>query len=138
MVWYKQWVNICLCQVHSITARSVSRQFRESLKAGKPELVDTIFKLPEAKHLTRLQDTVSNSTNEKVGKNQRILIILRFVFLSKQILSTAVKPQMICILIETPALVIEDNRISLEDKITVVKKREGQMRDLEIGEMKCI
>jgi len=55
----------CYKQVHSITARSVSRQFRESLKAGKPELVDTIFKLPEAKHLTRLQDTVSNSTNEK-------------------------------------------------------------------------
>merc|ERR1712126_326517 len=51
----------CYKQIHSITARSVSRQFRESLKAGKPELVDTIFKLPEAKHLTRLQDTVSNS-----------------------------------------------------------------------------
>ena len=116
----------------------MSRQFRESLKAGKPELVDTIFKLPEAKHLTRLQDTVSNSTNEKVGKNQRILIILRFVFLSKQILSTAVKPLMICILMETTSQVIEDNRISLEDKITVVKKREGQMRDLEIGEIKCI
>ena len=49
----------------------MSRQFRESLKAGKPELVDTIFKLPEAKHLTRLQDTVSNSTNEKVGKKSK-------------------------------------------------------------------
>ena len=45
---------------------------------------------------------------------------------------------MICILMETTSQVIEDNRISLEDKITVVKKREGQMRDLEIGEIKCI
>ena len=36
-------------QVHSITARSVSRQFRECLKAGKPGITDTIFKLPEAR-----------------------------------------------------------------------------------------
>ena len=36
-------------QVHSITARSVPREFRESLKLGKPEATDSIFKLPEAK-----------------------------------------------------------------------------------------
>ena len=53
-------------QVHSITARSVSRQFRESLRAGKSELVDTIFKLPEAKNTMRLQeDTLSYDNNDK-------------------------------------------------------------------------
>ena len=54
-------------QVHSITARSVSRQFRESLKAGsKPEIVDTIFKLPDIKHTTRHGDTVASINKDKV------------------------------------------------------------------------
>ena len=55
-------------QVHSITARSVSRHFRESLKIGKPELTDDIFKLPEAKQNTRTKDTVKNSNNVKVSR----------------------------------------------------------------------
>ena len=42
-------VELLLLQVHSITARSVPREFRESLKLGKSEVTDTIFKLPEAK-----------------------------------------------------------------------------------------
>ena len=55
-------------QVHSITARSVSRQFRESLKIGKPEKTDAIFKLPEAKQNLGTQDIVKNSNNVKAGK----------------------------------------------------------------------
>ena len=38
-------LNIPSLQVHSITARSVSREFREGLKAGKTPLSDTIFKV---------------------------------------------------------------------------------------------
>lgn len=66
-MWRKQNNNInCYKQVHSITARSVSRQFRESLRAGRSELVDTIFKLPEAKNTLRLQeDTLSYDNNDK-------------------------------------------------------------------------
>ena len=46
----------------------MSRQFRESLKAGKSELVDTIFKLPEAKNISRLQeDALHPGTNHKDG-----------------------------------------------------------------------
>ena len=55
-------------QVHSITARSVSRQFRESLKIGKPEQTDAIFKLPEAKQTLGTQDIVKTSSNVKAGK----------------------------------------------------------------------
>merc|ERR1711892_207509 len=50
-------------QVHSITARSVSRQFRESLKIGKPEHTDDIFKLPEAKQNMGSTETVKNTNN---------------------------------------------------------------------------
>merc|ERR1719450_185742 len=46
-------------QVHSITARSVSREFREGLKAGKQALTDTIFKLPEARNALPTADCVS-------------------------------------------------------------------------------
>lgn len=56
-------------QVHSITARSVSRQFRESLKAGKAELVDTIFKLPPGDQSSRHQETVTNIINDKVSQD---------------------------------------------------------------------
>ena len=35
-------------QVHSITARSVSREFREGLKMAKPELTDAIMKVPRS------------------------------------------------------------------------------------------
>ena len=41
----------------------MSRQFRESLKAGKSELVDTIFKLPEAKNISRLQEDTHKPGN---------------------------------------------------------------------------
>lgn len=55
-------------QVHSITARSVSAQFRESLKAGKPELTDTIFKLPADKQRSVGNlDTVRNNNNVKAN-----------------------------------------------------------------------
>ena len=59
-------IKVLLSQVHSITARSVSRQFRESLKAGKSEIVDTIFKLPEAKQNIRVQDMLPSSPEHKV------------------------------------------------------------------------
>jgi len=36
-------------QVHSITARSVPREFRESLRLGRSGVTDTIFKLPGSK-----------------------------------------------------------------------------------------
>ena len=62
-----------MVQVHSITARSVSRQFRESLKAGKSELVDTIFKLPDVKQSTRQQDTVTNIINDKVRQTKVVI-----------------------------------------------------------------
>ena len=45
----------------------MSRQFRESLKAGsKPEIVDTIFKLPDIKQTSRHGETVANINNDKV------------------------------------------------------------------------
>jgi hypothetical protein len=37
-----------ICKVHSITARSVSREFRDILKMAKPELTDAIMKLPRS------------------------------------------------------------------------------------------
>ena len=37
-------------QVHSLTARSVSREFREGLRRGKPVMTDTNVKLPEPRH----------------------------------------------------------------------------------------
>ena len=45
-----QWLGfliilLFLLQVHSLTARSVSREFRENLKADKPKVTDTIGKL---------------------------------------------------------------------------------------------
>ena len=45
----------------------MSRQFRESLKIGKPELTDDIFKLPEAKQKKGTKDTVKNSNNVKAS-----------------------------------------------------------------------
>jgi len=65
MMKKKQSNKDCYKQVHSITARSVSRQFRESLKAGKSEIVDTIFKLPEAKQNIRVQDMLPSSPEHK-------------------------------------------------------------------------
>ena len=54
-------------QVHSITARSVPREFRESLKLGRSEVTDTIFKLPEAKQNDGEPGTVRNKSNIMVG-----------------------------------------------------------------------
>ena len=64
--------EVSCAQVHSITARSVSRQFRESLKAGKGELVDTIFRLPEAKAQTpagAVCSAVAGADTDKVGRS---------------------------------------------------------------------
>ena len=38
-------ILLFILQVHSLTARSVSREFRENLKADKPKVTDTIGKL---------------------------------------------------------------------------------------------
>ena len=43
----------------------MSRQFRESLKTGKPELTDNIIKLPDAKHNIVTKDTVRYNNNTK-------------------------------------------------------------------------
>ena len=50
-------------QVHSITARSVSREFRDGLKMAKPEFTDTIFKLPKATQKNVTQETVIDAHN---------------------------------------------------------------------------
>ena len=44
----------------------MSREFCESLKMGKSEITDTIFKLPEAKQNNGALETVHNKNNIKV------------------------------------------------------------------------
>ena len=54
---------VCL-QIHSLTARSVPRQFREDLRKGLPDIPDRNIRLPSSKIQSGHSETSPNSSDE--------------------------------------------------------------------------